>query len=193
LQASDLRLADVNAFAVVSGPGSFTGLRVGLSAVKAMAEATGKPILVLSHLAILTSMAAALYPQESVDRLIHTVLDAGRGELYHGAYRNAGKTCAGEYFQALDALVDSLQSEPGLVVASEPAVRHALEARGILAREIPQATVRDAVPLAVAAWQAGDLHDSADVDANYLRRSDAVVVARVPGAAQPAQRQGREL
>ena len=60
LRAKERRLADVDAFAVVAGPGSFTGLRVGLSAVKAMAEVTGKPILTLSRLAILASMAARL-------------------------------------------------------------------------------------------------------------------------------------
>lgn len=192
LQASELRLADVDVFAVVSGPGSFTGLRVGLSVVKAMAEATGKPILLLSHLAILASMAVRLYPPESANSLVHGVLGAGRGELYHGIYRNAGKTRVGEYFQTFDTLAASIQSEPGLVVASEQAVLHALDAKGILAREIPPATVRDAVPLAVVAWQAGDLHDSASVDANYLRRSDSVVVARSSGGSQPAQRHGSE-
>ena len=192
LQASTLRLTDVDGFAVVSGPGSFTGLRVGLSTVKAMAEVTGKPILALSHLAILASVASGLYPQEpsdapvspdapvSVGTPVHTVLDAGRGEFYHGVYRNAGKTCVREAFQTLDTLAASIQSEPGLVVASEPAARHALDGRGILAREVPSITVRDALPLAVVAWRAGEFHDSVSLDANYLRRSDAVVVSRPP-------------
>ena len=43
-------LGDVDAFAALSGPGSFTGIRVGLSAVKALAEAAGKPVLAVSNL-----------------------------------------------------------------------------------------------------------------------------------------------
>ena len=60
LRSHHRKLADLDAFAVVSGPGSFTGLRVGLSAVKAMAEVSGKPILTVSQLAVMAAMAAKL-------------------------------------------------------------------------------------------------------------------------------------
>lgn len=195
LRTSDASITDIDAFAAVSGPGSFTGLRVGLTAVKAMAEVTGKPILALSHLAIMASVASRLYPSESVDGKyedmpIHTILDASRGELYHGIYRNAGETRLSESFETLDTLAANMESGPGLVAVSEPAVRHALGTRNILAREIPSTTVRDAVPLAVVAWLAGDFHDSASLDANYLRRSDSIVVSRPPSARQQAQTPG---
>jgi tRNA threonylcarbamoyladenosine biosynthesis protein TsaB len=193
LHANPSRLADVDAFAVVSGPGSFTGLRVGLSAVKAMAEATGKPILTLSRLAILAFVAAKLPPTESPDSTTHVVLDAGRGEFYHGIYRDAGKTCLAESFATLDALLDSIRNQPADVVVSEAAVRIALSSiAGAVLREIPAPTVRDVLPLAVAAWQAGQFQDPANVDANYLRRSDAVVVLRTKAerAMPPAQSQG---
>ncbi|MDR5728125.1 MAG: tRNA (adenosine(37)-N6)-threonylcarbamoyltransferase complex dimerization subunit type 1 TsaB [Terriglobia bacterium] len=179
-QASDLLLTDVDAFAIVSGPGSFTGLRVGLSAVKAMAEATGKPIIALSRLAIMVSMAARFQPHETADAPMHSVLDAGRGEFYHGIYRNAGEVCMTESFQTLDGLLNGIHNQPGDVVISEPTVKIALGAiaRTTL-REISAPTVQDALLLAVAAWQADQFQDSARVDANYLRRSDAVVVSRI--------------
>ncbi|MGO8718519.1 MAG: tRNA (adenosine(37)-N6)-threonylcarbamoyltransferase complex dimerization subunit type 1 TsaB [Acidobacteriaceae bacterium] len=186
-------LADVDAFAVVSGPGSFTGLRVGLSAVKAMAEVTGRPILTLSRLAILAFVAAKLPPTGSADSPMHVVLDAGRGEFYHGIYRDTGKTCLAESFETLDALLDCIRRCPGDVVVSEPSVKIALSSvAGSVLCEVTPPTVRDALPLAVAAWQAGQFQDPANVDANYLRRSDAVVVSRTKAehTTRPAQPHG---
>jgi tRNA threonylcarbamoyladenosine biosynthesis protein TsaB len=188
LQVNQRRLADVDAFAAVSGPGSFTGLRVGLSTVKAMAEVKGKPILTLSRLAIVASMAARLPQSGPANAPVHIVLDASRGEFYHGMYRDAGKTRIAESFETLDVLVEDIRSQPGTVVVLEPAVSDQLRSiAGSTLREIPPPTVRDALPLVVAAWQAGQFHDPADVDANYLRRSDAVVGSKSFGATQPAQ------
>jgi tRNA threonylcarbamoyladenosine biosynthesis protein TsaB len=188
LQTNQRRLADVDAFAAVSGPGSFTGLRVGLSAVKAMAEATGKPILTLSRLAIVASTASRLFQSEMANAPVHIVLDAGRGEFYHGIYRDAGKTRMAEFFETLDVLVEDIRSQSGTVVVSEPAMSDKLRSiASSTLREIPPPTVRDALPLVVAAWQAGQFHDPADVDANYLRRSDAVVGAKCSSMTQSAQ------
>lgn len=179
LRASDRRLANLDAFAVVSGPGSFTGLRVGLSAVKAMAEATGKPILTLSRLAILASMAGKLSSGELTDVAAHVVLDAGRGEFYHGVYRDAGKTRVTESFETLDALTEKIHQQPGWVIAAEASVRAAFQSvAGSRLCEVPSPSVSDALPLAVQEWQARRFRDPVSVDANYLRRSDAVVVVR---------------
>ncbi len=187
-QANGQRLADLDAFAVVSGPGSFTGLRVGLSTVKAMAEVTGKPILTVSRLAIVASTAARLHPGESAAASVHIVLDAGRGEFYHGIYRDAGKTYVAESFETLDVLVEGIRNQPGPVVVSEPVVSDLLRSvAGSMLREISTPTVRDSLPLVLAAWQGGRFEDPAQIDANYLRRSDAVVVAKLIGATQLAQ------
>lgn len=163
LRASQLILVDVNGFAVVSGPGSFTGLRVGLSAIKAMAEATEKPIIALSRLAVLASMA----PEAEV---VHAVLDAGRGEFYHGIYRDGGSACIAESMQTPSTLVDSLQTIPGKIVASEQPVLNALAE--FAPAQVPEVSVTDALPLALAAWRARRFTDVALLDANYLRRHD---------------------
>src|SRR6202795_2249783 len=70
---------DLAAFAVVSGPGSFTGLRVGLAAIKALAEALKKPIAAVS---ILEAIACRT---PSYGRVL-AVLDAGRTDVYVGDY-----------------------------------------------------------------------------------------------------------
>jgi tRNA threonylcarbamoyladenosine biosynthesis protein TsaB len=179
LGASGKRLEDVDAIAVVAGPGSFTGLRVGLSAVKAMAESTGKPMLTLSRLAILASMAAKISSREIGDKTVHVVLDAGRGEFYHGAYRDAGKTRVAESFETLAGLTERIDQQPGLVVVSEASVTEAFHSvAGSRVCEVASPSVRDALPLALEEWRARRFHDPVNVDANYLRRSDAVVVVR---------------
>ena len=74
---------DIGGFAVVSGPGSFTGVRVGLAAIKALAEVLQKPIAAVS---LLEAIAVSCGSQ---GRLV-AVLDAGRGEVYAGEYEVHG-------------------------------------------------------------------------------------------------------
>lgn len=163
LQSSRIVLSDVDAFAVASGPGSFTGLRVGLSAVKALAEASGKPVVALSRLAVLASTVPDA-------ELVHAVLDAGRGEFYYGAYRNAGQTRVSESFETLATLSAKLRNDAGTVVTPEPSVLATLAE--FAPRRILKMSVEDALPLALSAWRVGLFSDVASLDANYLRRHD---------------------
>src|SRR5580700_8130001 len=78
------KLKELAAVVVVHGPGSFTGVRVGVSAAKGLSEAGGVPLVAVSRLALL---AAA----EEVAGTVHAVLDAGRGEFYYGEY--VGRRC----------------------------------------------------------------------------------------------------
>ena len=69
-----MRLEEIDCFAAASGPGSFTGVRVGLAAVKGLAEALGKPAVGISNLRALSLFGKAA--------LRAVVLDARRGEVY---------------------------------------------------------------------------------------------------------------
>src|SRR5215468_2665401 len=85
LQKHGLSKSEIGAFAVASGPGSFTGLRVGLAAVKALAEILGKPVAAVSRLEVLARSGYG-------GGRVFSALDAGRGELYVGEYDfSAGK------------------------------------------------------------------------------------------------------
>src|SRR5215467_8504915 len=75
--------ADIGAFIVISGPGSFTGLRVGLAAIKALAEILSKPIVPISLLEVVAFAAGK-------QGRVLAALDAGRGEIYGGEYEIRG-------------------------------------------------------------------------------------------------------
>jgi len=76
-----LKLADIDLFAVSTGPGSFTGLRVGLTAVKGWAEVYGKPAVGVS------TLEAVAFQARASSAVLVPALDARRGQLYFGVYR----------------------------------------------------------------------------------------------------------
>src|SRR3954447_19899239 len=82
------RLGELAAVVVVSGPGSFTGVRVGLSAAKGLSEAGGVGLVAVSRLALLAGTT------DGGGGPVHALLDAGRGEFYYGEY--AGGRCLRE-------------------------------------------------------------------------------------------------
>lgn len=114
LVAVDRRLADVEGYAVGLGPGSFTGLRVGLATWKGLAYANRRPIAGASSLAAMALAAAPAAPQGT---LLLPLLDARKGEVYAGFYRAAGRGVEVVHREAAlspTALVDLL---PGLGAA----------------------------------------------------------------------------
>ncbi len=74
-------IRDVDAFAVAAGPGSFTGIRIGVGAVKSLAFASGKPVAPVSTLLALASKLASDGPS-----LVCPLLDAKKGEIYAGLF-----------------------------------------------------------------------------------------------------------
>ncbi len=73
------RSIELRGVVVVHGPGSFTGIRIGVSAAKGLAEGLGIPVIALSRLELLA--------RQSPEGSAVAVLDAGRGEFYAGFYR----------------------------------------------------------------------------------------------------------
>ncbi|HEX9291838.1 MAG TPA: tRNA (adenosine(37)-N6)-threonylcarbamoyltransferase complex dimerization subunit type 1 TsaB [Anaeromyxobacteraceae bacterium] len=89
LVAADRKLADVEGYAIGIGPGSFTGLRIGLATWKGLAYASRRPIAGTSSLA---AMALAAAPEAGEGALLLPLLDAKKGEVYAGFYRAEGRT-----------------------------------------------------------------------------------------------------
>jgi tRNA threonylcarbamoyl adenosine modification protein YeaZ len=89
-----LKLDDFDVFAVSAGPGSFTGLRVGLAATKGWAEVYRKPVVGVS------ALEAVAFQARGGDTVLVPALDARRGQIYFGVYRTveAGLALDGEEF-----------------------------------------------------------------------------------------------
>lgn len=170
-----LSLDAFDLFAVNSGPGSFTGLRVGLTAAKGWAEVYGKPAVGVSGLEAVAAQsrgAGTLIP----------VLDARRGQVYFGLYRREGNRLVRESEdrvatpeEFLDACKEcpppaaivgtdgdfpvQLMKQLGLEFMSYDGVSN------VLAPTIGR--------IAVERAKRGETTDALTLDANYVRRSDA--------------------
>jgi tRNA threonylcarbamoyladenosine biosynthesis protein TsaB len=166
LEARGWRLEELAAIVVVHGPGSFTGVRVGLSAAKGLSEAGGVPLVAVSRLALLAASAGV------GDATVYAVLDAGRGEFYLGEY--VGRRCVREALLSGEDLVAAVAG--GVVVVCEAKVAEALAE--VHPRLVGEPSAGDALPFAVERIAAGEFDDAALVDANYLRRTDLEIFAK---------------
>ena len=75
-------VADIDVFAVVNGPGSFTGVRIGVCAAKALAQATGKPVAEIS------SLHAMAYPFRDFEGTVCAMADARNAQAYYAFFKN---------------------------------------------------------------------------------------------------------
>lgn len=174
MAASGWKLSELAAVVVVHGPGSFTGVRVGVSAAKGLSEAGSVPLIAVSRLALLAGSVG------DVGQTVHAVLDAGRGEFYYGEY--VGRSCVREVLlSAQDVIV---AASDALVVVCETRVAESLAE--LRPRLVEEPSAGDALPFAVARVASGEFDDAATLDANYLRRTDAEIFAK-PAVPRPAR------
>ena len=170
LARTGVELRDLGAIVVVNGPGSFTGVRVGLSAVKGLAEAARIPVVAVSRLEVLAAKTGVL--SSALDAHRHEVFlregwpDEEPKELLAGA-------------RELAAIVPLSR----IAVCDDTAVQ--LLASAWLTAElirVPAPTAADALVLGAARVVAGQFADLASLDGHYLRRSDAEIFGEVAAA-----------
>lgn len=182
LAASIVGMAAVDAYAVASGPGSFTGVRVGLTTVKAWSEVYGKSIAAVSRMEAVASQATGGAP------IVAAFADAQRGQVFGAVFRRNGA--------ALERLCDEMVIAPGKFV--ESAVEMAKggsiawvskdagcvlgeeawkvrEKRGEKVESVSSVLAPVIGRIGGAELVAGGKTDALTLDANYVRRSDAEI------------------
>ena len=170
---------ELGAFIVASGPGSFTGLRVGLAGIKALAEALQKPIVAVS---LLEAIARSGGPRGRV----YAVLDAGREDVYVGEYELDPESqwqirMHSERLLSIKEFIAEakvLEAHGKIVVTPEFVVAEKMRAAGLQVNIIDYP---NSGTLARFGWEhleRGDSVGAAELEANYLRRTDAEIFSK---------------
>jgi tRNA threonylcarbamoyladenosine biosynthesis protein TsaB len=148
---------DIDAFVATSGPGSFTGLRVGLAAIKALAEVLNKPVATVS----LLEAIASTKPKAAL-----AVMDAGRKEIYARQPDGAESLLTGEEFLAA--------ARGQLILTSDKSIAEFARASDLMVEEVPRPRSDAIVRLGWKKIRSGETVSPEALDANYLRRSDQI-------------------
>jgi tRNA threonylcarbamoyladenosine biosynthesis protein TsaB len=198
LDSANFNLADVEIFAAATGPGSFTGIRVGLAAAQAWAKAFGRPVCGVS---VLEAMVNAAQPGATI---AVPLLDARRAEFYLGVFRRE-VTGEGPEFRFSLSGEGMVMNAAGVASLAEHVVsggdaetvfilRENDEAAFELSKQLPASLNWGRVSsylsasIARVAWQsarAGQLQQPEELDAWYIRRSDAEINWPEPEAKRP--------
>ena len=178
---------DLDGFAAASGPGSFTGLRVGLSAIKGLAETLHKPIATVSVLEALSSMA-------DKPGKIAAAIDAGRKEIFLGLYQKDGNSSAEksgpqtsmqfdhalikqreELLTQQDFLATLATERPAAIITSDAALAGLASSSHSAVVVVKPPGSEVIARIGAGKLLAGETVSVEALDANYLRRSDAEI------------------
>jgi tRNA threonylcarbamoyladenosine biosynthesis protein TsaB len=171
LNKHGFRVTDIGGFAAASGPGSFTGLRVGLSAIKGLAETLQKPIAVVSVLEALAAMASS-------EGKVAAALDAGRKEIFLGIYERSERTFSMKREELLsreEFLAVLVAEAVSLVVTCDAAVAELAATSHCPVSVVVRPGSEMIARIGSGKLLAGETVSVEALDANYLRRSDAEI------------------
>jgi len=168
LSRHGLNKRDIDGFAVVSGPGSFTGLRVGLAVIKALAEVLQKPIAAVSLL-------EAVVRASEVQGDVVATLDAGRSEVYAANIQISGSQTTISHQQLLTLTEFVSANGSRQIVTSDAKIADFVREKSLRVMQIDHPRANVVARLGFEKIQAGEVISPEALDANYIRRSDAEV------------------
>ncbi|MFM5571198.1 tRNA (adenosine(37)-N6)-threonylcarbamoyltransferase complex dimerization subunit type 1 TsaB [Aeromonas veronii] len=183
LEDAGISLSDLDAIAFGRGPGSFTGVRIGISVAQGLAFGAGVPLIGISTLA---AMAQGAYRLDGAEQVL-TAIDARMNEVYFGRYELIDghmQLVGDEVVSEPAALVDVRGKLAGPVTCVGTGFETYGETLSGLADELAESQVRfpaaeDMLPLARAAWLAGEAVPVEQATPVYLR--DKVTWKKLPG------------
>jgi tRNA threonylcarbamoyladenosine biosynthesis protein TsaB len=169
LERCGARLADIECYAAASGPGSFTGVRIGLTAVKGLAEAHGKRVVPVSNLRVLAYAGSG--------ELRAPLMDARRGEIYGAVYDAQLRLLVEEVVVPFERFLELLAGREVTFVSTgfQPVA-------GLPLITVSRALAAPVASLAARVFAEGRSLLPEQVDANYIRRSDAELKWRDPSS-----------
>ena len=191
VEGERITLAEIDVYAVATGPGSFTGLRVGIATMQGLAFASGRPLVGVSAFEALAEIATAGSKQQDPayeEQRVATWIDAWRGEVYAALYVN-GAVTEPPSVEHPEAVLARLAGRKTVFVGDG-----ALTYRDLIQRRVgsdgrvadpPMPLLAGAIAtLATAAARAGHMPPPHAIRPLYVRRSDAELgKARGPGTA----------
>lgn len=172
LAQNQLDKTDISAFVVVSGPGSFTGLRVGLAAVKALAEVFLKPIAPVSLLEALALAAA------TQGRVI-AAIDSSRQQIYIGVYEVSLQGARRVEEQLLTRDEFGMVASGAHVVTSHSEIAALAQAAGGVVSVVPAPDIGAIVRIGWSKILAGKTVLPEDLEADYLKHPDADIFSKM--------------
>lgn len=162
LAQHNLKKTDVDAFIVASGPGSFTGLRVGLSTVKALSEVLHKPIVAVSVLEAAASVCDGAKP-------VIVALDAGRKQVFVGDFTGEPR----ESLLTWEEFFESAHHATNKICSPDASVREAAARFNVTVDASPSPQADAFARIGYAKLLKGETTPAGTLEANYIRASDA--------------------
>ena len=177
LDRARLALPAVDVFAVAIGPGSFTGLRVGIATMQGLALAAGRPLVGVS---VLDALARAAGGAGGAGGRVATWMDAWRGEVFDALYEGV-REVQGVSVELPEAILARLRGTPTLFIGDGAAVHRAaisaaMGSHGVLAPVLAPPLAGIIGRLARGEIDAGRRPGPADIQPLYVRRPDVELV-----------------
>jgi tRNA threonylcarbamoyladenosine biosynthesis protein TsaB len=171
LAAAELKVADLDAIAVSVGPGSYTGLRIGVAAAKGLAQPHGLPLLAYSSLEALAVAAREMHPELEAEDRIWSAMDARRMEVYSAVFDGKGQRLSEDAPQLLEEVpVHPEASSVGRVLGVGDGAEKACAGWPSLeVLPVAYAHARHGLPLALKALESNHLADLASLAPAYLK------------------------
>ena len=176
LYQAEIELSDIDCFAAAAGPGSFTGVRIGVATVKALAHAAGKPCVAVSTLQALANNVACF------DGIICPIMDARRNQVYNALFKGESmKRITEDRAISIDDLLSELKETEGKIIFNGDGVavfadkiKEELGERAVFARRMQMMNLAASVAeIGCDMLERGETIEYTELSPQYLRLSQA--------------------